>query len=387
MKALNIYIAILISVLFTACKNDLKVLKPGQEMVSVYGVLNPNSPVQNIRINKVFVTEGDANVAATDANAVNYAAGELIVSLERYSAGGTVKQLTTKNNSVKTEIILTETVVTTTDGAFSNQQRIWQTTDRLFPTGEYKLIIKKASDNSEIATAQTIMIDSVKPYANVMPFCFYIHPTNPNLSYPIHGGYINDDPPGAGTKQIAYVDYSVLTKNQVVNFKTVADAKLYSVTIRLHYIDTLISGGTQLGYADYILPNYVPPKTTAGEPVSAFSFLAKSLYDNLGLEMAKKGNQNIKKRKVDYIEYIINASTDNLYTFLQVNAPSATIAQDKPYYTNIKNGVGIFACTSSSSVTKDLWSDFVSKIACYPATFPYLFCNFTTGNVPGNPCP
>lgn len=398
MKNLNIYIITLIATLFASCKNELKVLAPGKEMVSVYGVLNPNEAVQNIRINKVFVTTGDANVAATNANEVNYNAGELIVTLERYNTGSTVKQLTTQGNSVKKEIILTETVVTTASGAFSNQQRIWQTTDRLYPSGEYKLIIKKASDNTELASAQTLMIDSVKPLANVMPFCVYVHPSNPNLSYPVHfptnqfaypndGSYILDSPPGTGTKQIAYVDYSVLTKNQTIKFNTVANAKLYTVTVRFHYIDTLLSGGTQNGYADFNLQNYVPTKTTAGEAVSAFQFTAKDFYDNLGLEMAKKGNQNIKKRSAHYIEYIVSATTDNLYTFLQVNAPSTTIAQDKPYYTNVTNGVGIFACRSASSITKDLWSDFISKIACYPATYPYLFCNFTSGNPASSPCP
>lgn len=383
----HIFSLFILTLVLVSCKNDLKVLAPGKEMVSVYGVLNPNEPVQNIRINKVFVTENDANVTATDSKATNYEAGELIVTLERYNTGSTVKQLTTQGNGSKKEIVLTETVVTTANGAFSNQQRIWQTTDKLFPTGEYKLIIRKASDNTELASAQTIMIDSVKPAANIMPFCVYNHPTNPNLSYPVHGNYVLDSPPGTGTKQIAYVDYSVLTKTQTINFKTVADAKLYSVIVRLHYIDTLLNGGTQTGYADYNLPNYIPTKTIANENVTAYQFSAKNFYDNLALEMAKKGNQNIKKRKVDYIEYLVNAATDNLYVFLQVNAPSATIAQDKPYYTNINNGVGIFGCRSTSSVSKDLWSDFINKIACYPATHPYLFCNNTTGNPTGSPCP
>jgi len=112
-------------------------------------------------------------------------------------------------SQTKKEIVLTETVVTTADGAFANQQRIWQTTDALYPNGEYKLVIKKASDlTTELASAQTIMIDSVKPGTNTMPFCYYNGV--PSQSYPMHGGYVLDVPPGTGTKQGAYVDYSNL---------------------------------------------------------------------------------------------------------------------------------------------------------------------------------
>jgi hypothetical protein len=87
------------------------------------------------------------------------------------------------------------------------------------------------------------------------------------------------------------------------------------------------------------------------------------------------------------MEYIIYAGAESLYDFLQVNAPSTTIAQDKPYYTNIKGGVGVFSSRSSSAVTKDLISGFIDKIACHPNTFPLLFCDFTTGKPRATSCP
>jgi hypothetical protein len=141
MKKIIISLSLIIvaSVTFTSCKNDLNVLAPGKEVVSVYGILNPNEPVQNIRINKIFATTSDANAAAKDQSVINFDANELVVTLERYITGSTTPQLTTVGNTTKKEIVLTETVVTTSDGAFSNQQRMWQTTDKLYHTGEYKL--------------------------------------------------------------------------------------------------------------------------------------------------------------------------------------------------------------------------------------------------------
>ena len=351
----------------------MQVFAPGKELVSVYGIINPNEPVQNIRINKVFLTDGDANVAAQDSKAINYEAGELKVTLERYNTGSTVKLLTTVGSS-KTEIVLTETVLTMPNGAFNTNQRIYQTTDKLFRTGEYKLVIKKTSDlNTIVAYAQTKVIDSISTLASAgMPF--YYLPANP-AAYPVHGSGLYPKNP-ISTDKPKYVNYDVFTVNQTVKYKPLLNAKTYDLVIRFHYIDSLINGGVDTtNYVDFDFISQQSITIDGSEKVTSFQFITNDFYTNLARELAKKATANVKNRRSYYLEYIMSAGTENLYTFLQVNAPSTTIAQDKPYYSNITNGVGIFASRSTSIVTKDLWSDFVDKIACHPSTFPYLFCD------------
>ena len=377
MKKIIISLSLIIvaSVTFTSCKNDLNVLAPGKEMVSVYGILNPTEPVQNIRINKVFSTTGDANVAAQNQSVINFDANELVVTLERYNTGSTTKLPTTQGDS-KMEIVLTETVITTDDGAFNNQQRIWQTTDKLYRTGEYKLVIKKTSDlNTILASAQAAVIDSVKTFVSgagnsSMPFIYI--PSNPS-SYPMHGQYEITTPPL--TPQSKYIDYSVLVGKPSVIFQSILNAKIYSVIIRFHYKDSLSIGIGQSKYIDYNFPSVFSSKLTGGELLRVDMDAASVFYTNIGQALSKESVPNLIGRQALYMEYIISAGTDDLYTFLQVNAPSTTIAQDKPYYSNIIGGVGIFACRSTSSVTKDLWNNFIDKIACNPTTNPYLFYN------------
>ncbi len=381
---ISLNLVIIASVTFTSCKNDLNVLAPGKEVVSVYGILNPTEPVQNIRINKIFVTTSDANAAAQDQKVINFDANELVVTLERYYTGNTTPQLTTVGNSSKKEIVLTETVVTTADGAFSNQQRVWQTTDKLYHTGEYKLVIKKASDlNTVIASAQTVVIDSVSSLASTaMPF--YYLPSNPS-AYPVHGSGYPSNP--LSTDKPKYVNYNVTSVTQLVKYKPLLNAKTYDLVIRFHYIDSLISGGANNNYVDFDFISQQSTILDGSEKVTSFQFLTNDFYTNIARELANRATPNVKNRKPDYLEYIMSAGTENLYTFLQVNAPSTTIAQDKPYYSNITGGVGIFACRSTSIVTKDLWSEFVDKLACNPNTFPYLFCEYTSGKPKSTPCP
>ena len=385
MKKIIIYISITLGAFltFASCKNELEVLVPGKEMVSVYGILDATQPIQNIRINKVYLSDKDALVSAQDANDINYGPGELTVSLQRFYTGSATQQLTTMGNTSKKEIVLTETVVSTTGGTFNQTQRIWQTTDKLYHDGEYKLIIKKTATGEEIGSSQNLIIDSVSTSAaNAMPFVYF--PSN-IAAYPNHGQYITSG--GGVTPTSKYIDYSILVATQKISFKSIKNAKVYDVVMRFHYSDSLSTTSTpELHYVDFNFNSVNGNITKIGEALYV-DFLANEFYTNLAREINKQTVPNLKNRKALYMEYIIYAGAESLSDFLQVNAPSTTIAQDKPYYTNIKSGVGIFSSRSSSAVTKDLVSGFVDKIACHPNTFPLLFCDFTTGKPRATSCP
>ena len=388
---ISILSIICLSVAFISCKNDLNVLAPGKEMVSVYGILDATQPVQNIRINKVYLNDKDALVSAQDANDINYGPGELTVSLQCFYKNNATPQLTTVGNTTKKEIILTETVVTTQGGTFNQTQRLWQTTDRLrrsdasnaYQDIEYKLIIKKTSTGEEMATSQNVLIDSVSSSAsNLMPFVYF--PTN-IASFPNHGQYITF---GAGiTPTSKYIDYSILSASPKITFKTIKNAKIYDVVMRFHYSDSLSTSTTPVfHYVDFNF-NSVTADLAKVPEIKSVDFLANEFYTNLEREINKQTVPNLKNRKALYMEYFVYAGAESLSDFLLVNAPSTTIAQDKPFYTNINGGVGIFSSRSTSSVTKDLISNFVDKIACHPSTFPLLFCDFTTGKPRATSCP
>lgn len=380
MKNIKLYTGLFAAALISlsSCKNDLDVLAPGEESVSVYGVLNPNETVQNIRINKVYLTDGDALTAAQDVNQINYDTAELKVSLQRFLVGGTTPTLTTVGNSSKKEIILTGTVVTTAAGGFNTNQTIWQTTDKLYNSGEYKLIIFNKKTGKEF-TAQNVIIDSVKPSAS-KPFIY--HPT----LHPMHGYYITTG--SFPTPLNAYVDYSMNAPTNVIKikFNSIPNAKLYNVVMRFHYIDSLLSGPPDTTkYIDFNFPTQTSSSKTGGEALEV-SYVANDFYTNLGAELSKRTNTGIKKRKAFYMEYIIRAGSESLYTFLQVNAPSNTIAQDKPNYSNINGGVGIFSSSSRSAITHDFSFTYIdSKLCCHPSVFPYLFCK-SDGSMPSGPC-
>lgn len=361
-----------LAALMPACKNDLKVLAPYKESVSVYGLINPNEATQKIRINKVFLGEGDATVMAMNADSINYGPGELTVTLERYMDGSTTPTLTTQGDPTKKSIVLTETVVTTASGAFNNTQRLYITNDKLYPIGNYKLTITSNHSGKQF-TAQTLMIDSVKP-GTTKPIIL----TSTQPAHPFPPGFPAGPPPPG-----AYIDYTLLNVLQKIKFRSVANARLYQVVMRFHYTDSLLNGTANDMAVDFVFPTLKSSDLSGGESMEV-DFLSDDFYTNLASNInSKPPVTGLKKRVSGYMEYIIYAGTQDLSDFLQVNAPSTTIAQDKPYYTNVNGGVGIFAARSRFSIGKDLYSGFIDAIATNHYTCPLSFANSvgSTNNV------
>ncbi len=346
-----------------SCKNKLEVFAPGEESVSVYGILNPSETTQNIRINKVYLTDGDALVAGQDASQINYGAGELEVSLERFLTGSTTPTLTTVGNTTRKKITLTETVVTTQSGSFSQEQRIWQTSDKLFTDGDYKISIKNIK-TGKTWNSQTSSLDSIKSG---------FFPLVKAPAYPTHGHYpftpTNND-------QNKYLNYYDVSKTTELKFNSVKNARVYSLNIRFHYKDSTSTGIDSSKFVDFILPEIKSTKLDGTELMS-FKFSNAEFYTNIGSKLSQiQTPANLIHRRSNYIEFIVYAGSEVLNDFISVNAPSNTIAQDKPLFSNITGGVGVFACKSKYSITRDLWDQFINEIACNPATKPHLFIKY-----------
>ena len=71
--------------------------------------------------------------------------------------------------------------------------------------------------------------------------------------------------------------------------------------------------------------------------------------------------KNIKEeagvdRKAGMIEFIFTVGNQEFSDYMDVNKPSDGIVQDKPIYTNINGGIGLFASRISHSVSKSMES-------------------------------
>jgi hypothetical protein len=325
----------------SACKNDLKLSAPYKEIPMIYAILNPSEPEQVIRINKVFLGEGDATQMAKVSDSVNYQPGEITVTLGRELGGQMVD-----------EVRLEEAEIETAQGAFASRQRVYKiATDSLFRGSVTDLsgrIYRLSVRNNRTGNVFTATTTAISPLTSAGQLSNLFHP-------PFH-------PFPAGTDPATYIDYSDQNlRTYSVRFYT-NEADIYKVTLRLHFYDSLYDHSRVYRAVDYDAGTI----EKKGRHEILTTFKGANIYQAAGLGLSKMSLSNdLYGRKMEYIEYIINSTTQDYIDFMQYNSPSLSLNQNKPLYSNFENqaALGIFTFRTSFSVTKSLSSTYISSFS------------------------
>lgn len=332
----------LVAVVFNSCKNELNILAPYKESVSVYAVLNPQDVRNYVRINRIFLGEGNSFQMAQVNDSINYKKGELTVTLERYDNG--VLALTTVGNPTKKLITLNDTVIQTQSGVFNSNQRLFYTDDKLYTWGDYKLTITN-NKTGNVFTSKGAIIDSVKPF----PF--------PPIAPPYYPVAYNPSNPSS-----YYIDFSLPTVNRVIRFNSVPGARDYDLVMRFHYADSLNTGALVPKFVDFNFPTVSTADLSGGEQL-ALTFTSGEFYSVLVSKLNADEPSNLLFRKILKVDFIVYAGAQDFVDFLKISAPSTSVAQDKPVYSNIEGGFGIFSSRSRLHVSKQIsvsWIDYMA---------------------------
>jgi hypothetical protein len=374
LKALKIAsFSVLGMLLFSSCKNDLKIIAPYKEIPQVHAIITPQDPMQMIRINKIFLGEGNANIMAKDADSVNYKAGELTVMLERFVNGSKVAA---EVNAGKTELYFRDSLIQTEPGVFSTTQRVYLCNDRLFSSGIYKLTIKNNRTNN-VFTATTTAIDSVR-VTGFPPLAAPYYTFTPALNEPAY----------------SWVDYSNQTgANYIVRTKSTSGGFIHDLTIRIHYFDSVPTSVAADGKIYQSLDYIFQPKQLYEQidfnnsKYFNFSFKGSSVFAECGnLLSIRKNPSGFMGRKVYRVDFISNAATQDYYDYLQFSAPSLSFAQEKILYSNFDNraAIGIFTFRTRCAVKKVPANVFVDEFRYNKYTCQY---NFFTNDLSQVGCP
>lgn len=284
---------------FAGCKNDLDVTADYKDITIVYGLLNQNDTAHYIKINKAYLGEGNALLMAAEADSVNYQAADLDVKLEEY------------NGSVKTNTFVLERTINEIQkdtGLFSTDANVlYKLRTTLNPDRSYKLIIENNKTGNTIS-ANTSLIKDI------------------NIQNPIANSTINLIPAN--------------NFNFTARVKSAKNAMVYSLVIRFNYFDD--TNGTLVQRSvDWPFANVKSNNANGGEDV-LFPVDGDGLFRLLDatLQPAPAGTV----RRSGKLEFTFYAGGEELSTYLDVNGPSNTLQQEKPEYTNITNGLGIFSC-------------------------------------------
>lgn len=312
-KIIFLFVTILLS-LFFSCTTDFDVNAEWKDITVVYCLLNQNDSAHLVKVNKAFLGEQDAYIMAQISDSFNYE--NINVSLEQW-----------KNNDFFQTIILDTTYINKESGIFATDNNIiYKTSDSIYADSEYKLVIN--IPGKEPVTSSTKLIDGFRVLNNFE----------------------------APQRVIGFSSSSPET----IEWYSTKNARLYELTIRFHYSE--ITGSVTVAkFFDWKQPTKLSTNLDGLEKMS-LEIPGESFYQFIAANISV--DESVK-RIAGCLDFMFMLGGDDLNTYIEVSRPSNTIVQEKPAFTNIANGVGIFSCRYDKNIFgKELSDRSIDSLSC-----------------------
>jgi hypothetical protein len=280
---------------FPSCETDFDVHAPWEEITIVYGLLDQSQERQYIKINKAYLGAGDALQMATIADSVNFLPENMEVKLHKIQSNDTLSSIT-----------LYDTIIEKDDGLFATDNNIIYTTleqdSEFFQSGTYALTIKNTVSGNFVS-GNTGLISGF-------------------LSFNINSDYI------IKFYNPTLADSAKFLK-KMISWNKANNGQIYQVDIRINYTENDIE--TFLVWKQPLVSS-APSMSTPLEGAKFFNFLRNNLTDD-----------NSVIREFVSLDVKMTIGTADLETYIAMNAPYEGLVQERPVYTNINNGFGLFS--------------------------------------------
>jgi hypothetical protein len=299
-----------------SCDKTLKVNADWKDITVVYGLLDQTEDTTYIKVTKAFLGEGNALQFAQIPDSSMYP-DKLDVRIEEYSgttllATHPCDTITIRNKKQGDSVF------------FYPDQLMYYTTAGLHENSTYKLIITNKKSGNEV-TAQTFLLHDF------------------SVDFPqVAASFL----PG---------------KSFRVKWQPSKNGKRYQLVIRFFYLEALRSNPDSLYMRslDWLVFNNVKPIDPASIQPFDLYFPGDAFYSVV--ESKIDTNYLIDHRVAHHCDFIFTVAAPDLNTYMEVTEPSLSLVQEKPAYTNITNGIGLFSSRfmkpvdslSVSQLTKD----------------------------------
>jgi len=298
----------------SSCSNDLEVLADYKETAAIYGLLDPNSSIQFIKINKVFT---NVNAKATDVAKIadslyfDSIAPELI-----------------ENNTGRRIPLFKANILLKDSGLFaSSPNYLYVTNERVYSNQTYRFEMR-LPNTGKLVTAQTNMVNT------------------PFFQLPVNFGQRVFSVQPVGTIPISF---------QSPQKGKIFDAFFFFNYIEVDKADTNIKTLKSIEWK--ILRSYRTLTDKGGE------FVLQRIPGILFYDLLKNSipvNNNIIRRFTKCELALISGNLE-LDTYIQASVPSIGIVQKQSDYSNIGNGIGLFGSRNTLYLDQITISD-ITKI-------------------------
>ncbi|MCF8278442.1 MAG: hypothetical protein K9J17_17070 [Flavobacteriales bacterium] len=354
--------------IFSSCSTDIKLTGEYQETPLIYGLLDPNdNPSASLnptgvagsghvfRIQKAFLGEESAFIMALEPDSSYFKYENLFVELIEYNGSSE-----TNRWELDTVMINNKDTGNSEDGIvdfFGPSQRLYKTKTtsgsgqvNISAARTYEVTLKKRPigliGDMTIANMADVepIADATTAIVNTSTFTW----NTPNENSPAIPGT---------TRKMDLFGTSGQFKDYTIRFSTAEQAKQYEVWLRFYYREVRDGIETEKSL-EWKVTTFELESGVADWQVQ---MLAASIYGRIGSEFSPEANviryiglaENSPNdpfpgdgQSYDF-DIFIRMAGDDLFQFIDINNPNNSGAlQDKPVYTNVNNGLGVFSSRS-----------------------------------------
>lgn len=305
-------IIVVLTYIATSCKTDFSLNAPYEAIPVVYGVLDQSTDTQFVKINKSFLGSG---------NNAEYA--NILDSNYFQNLSGTIDEYV--NGTLNQSFTLQELWVKNIDAGIFNtdSQKVYYfiPSSGLNEDATYKLNVTVSEVSSPITAETELVQGSQLAFGNIFSLT-------------------------TGVSGVKFADAQTLTSGNYLNITpdwlSIPRGKIYELYLRLNFIEFTATDTTRKSIL-WNLGSQTSTTTTGNESLSK-TINGESFYDMVASKLSGYANEAaVIKRQVKHVDFLLAAGADELNTFINVNEPSTGVVTNKPTYTNIDNGVGIFS--------------------------------------------
>ncbi len=330
MKHLTHTIAVLIiAFLAQSCEDEIDIIAPEKDVTVIFGLINPNDTTHYVKVNRLFVGENNALLLAQDRSLAEYENIEVLI--EEYIIDRNAND-TTFIGSVEA---MPQTITDKEPGTFYYPEQTVYAFNRDFNNGDLTnakvpyAVIKVTKPDGSVSSSGTTLL--------VIENNFGVDDVMPRAPFWERRG-------------IAFMNQSLVNENVSLSVIPPVNALGLEMNLEFEYRDVDQNG-------DYINDKKIRiplgTKTLAQSPqreedreevkfvTTGFQFF-ESVANN---EVQIVNEPSILKRVPDTLSLLVDlyVAGEELQTYIRLNSPSQTLLEEKPTYSNITNGIGLWS--------------------------------------------
>ncbi len=320
---------------------------PYKNTTIIFGLLDPDPnsdgfsnalDTQWIKINKTFLGEGDNNAYAGIRDSSEYKEEDFVKKVvERLVDGDVAETFTLTSKTVSNRNV---------NGIFYGpEQTVYYfvpTNGGLNQNSEYRIVLEFTDGRVVTATTKVVNSGSLSwgfPMPNTAIILANLTQTEGVFNY---------------------------VSEATVRWSPVPNVSVYDVRLRFHFTEKryasaedVVSGNpvsTKKDSLDYFIGSKTEDDVNGTQQLKLtydgrgfFSYLQNNLVANpLIRRVIGNYNQNaVPAARTECFDLVITMGNSDLRSYIDVNSPATGVVQERPIYSNVSNGIGLFASRST----------------------------------------